>query len=690
MSRSVDDALGPAVGTIGRAYGRKLARRLPRQSSFSFATAVGALFFAALIAAHVLMHRHTPVETSSQLVQLVLCLLGGAWALAAGHRLPRWAGLVLVTGIALGITVAQAASPDMAGLLSGLYLLPLVALYLGWSFRERTARIAVGGILAASTAAGIGNPNLGGLAGAVGWSSLYAALVSVFVLEVSIALIRGLRHAMSTDPLTGALNRRGLRAEARTRRRGGHWVIAIDIDDLKPFNDRNGHAAGDLLLRDSVRAWRQALGEESLIGRWGGDEFVIVVRADGEDAAREIVAALRQASSHRFSAGVAELTPTVSLDRAFRQADRQLYRDKLRAPSRSARTYPRRTATILTVLDTAAGVTRHRLATGVCIGAAALFLLTDLPDLSIAASSMEVAMSVADIVLGALTIAVALAMGDRFPSWAALVWVVLTAATTFGHLAWMSSPVPLAEALLGLQLIAMLLACLYAPGIARAFLLLVMLTMIAGIAAAGPRVEHDLIHVPVAVGIPASWFLLEVVLAVRLRLRRLAQVDELTGALNRLGFEERLAQLVRNAHRRGTALSVVAIDFDDFKLLNDEYGHHHGDLALRTAIARWRRRLRGGDAVARFGGDEFVLALPGVDLDGADAVMRRLRLQADESWSWGAAALRTGERPDDLLLRADRALYAAKAERPVHAGGAESAARPDPSQAPTARITQAG
>ncbi|WP_203137980.1 GGDEF domain-containing protein [Microbacterium sp. JZ31] len=688
MSRSVDHALGAAVGSIRRARGQEQGRRLPRQSSFSFATAVGALFFAVLIGAHVLVHRHTLVETSAQLAQLALCLLGGAWALAAGRRLPRWAGLVLVCGVGLGITVAQMASPDMGGFLSGLYLLPLLALYLGWAYPERTARLGIGCILLASMAAAAVNPALGGVLGPVGWSSLYAALVSVFVLEVSIALIRGLRHAMSTDPLTGALNRRGLRAEARGRRQGGHWVVVIDLDGLKPFNDRNGHAAGDMLLRESVRAWRSALDDTALIGRWGGDEFVIVVEADDAAAAQDAVLALRRASPHRFSAGIAELTPAVSLDRAFRQADRQLYSDKHRTPSRPARVFPPRTTAVLTAVRTAAGATRHRLATGVCIGAAALFLLTDLPEVIRADAGPESAVSLVDVLIGALTIAVALAMRDRFPSWAALVWVALTAATTFGHLAWMHSPVPLAEALLGLQLIAMLLGCLYAAGVARAFLLVVTVAMVTGMIAAGPRAGDDLVHVPVVVGIPASWFLLEVVLAVRLRMRRLAEVDELTGALNRLGFQDRLARMVRRAHRRGTALTVVAIDFDDFKLLNDEYGHHHGDLALRTASARWLKRLRGGDALARFGGDEFVLALPGVDLEGAGAVMRRLRLQADESWSWGAAALRTGERPDDLLLRADRALYAAKAGRATRVTDAGRGS--DAGEAASGRVTQNG
>jgi diguanylate cyclase (GGDEF)-like protein len=691
MSRSVDHALGFAVGRIRRALARELSVRLPRQSSFSLTTAIGAAYFAALISAHILIHRHTLVETSAQVAQLALCLLGALWALAAGRRLPRWAGLVLVSGVGAGVTVAQATSPDMGGLLSGLYLLPLLALYLGWAYTARTARIGVGALASAAAVAAVSNPHLVDPAHAVAWSSLYAGLVSVFVLEVSIALIRGLRFAMSSDPLTGALNRRALRAEVRTRRRGGHWVVVIDMDALKPFNDRHGHAAGDALLRDSVRAWRRALEETALIGRWGGDEFVIIVEADDSEAVQRVVARLRAVSPHGFSAGVAQLAPTVSLDRAVKQADRQLYRDKRHATSRASGVYPRRMP-LASPADAAPGESRHSLATLVFIGAAALFLLSDLPDLFVAANAAEAVVPVIDVLVGGNVLAIALVLKDRFPSWAALAWVALNAVTTFGHLATMFWTVPLAEALLGLQLIATLLACFYSARVARAFMLLVILAMVAGIAVADPQIVRGIGHVPIAIGIPASWFLLEVVLAVRLRLRRRAEVDELTTALNRLGFEERLARMVRQAHRRGTPLSLVAIDFDDFKLLNDEYGHHRGDLALRTAVAQWRERLRSGDAIGRFGGDEFVVALPGVGLEQAGGVMRRLRAQAEDSWSWGAVGLRVGERPADLLLRADRALYAAKNRRPRRARSPRYAAMPATESVavvPEARVTRA-
>ncbi|MFL0412025.1 diguanylate cyclase domain-containing protein [Microbacterium paludicola] len=655
MSRSVDHALGPAVGRMRRA--------LRRQSNFSATTALGAGYFAVLIGAHLLMHPHGPLETAAETAQLLLCLLGLAWALAAGRRLPRWAGLVLIGGVAAGIAVAQSVASDLGGLLSTLFLVPLLAAYLGWGFRPLAARVTLGAIVLVTTVAALSNASLRGPDPVVAWSSAYAALVSVFALEVSIALVRGLRRALSTDPLTGALNRRALRAYVRAHRREGIWAIGIDMDGLKPFNDRHGHAAGDLLLRDSARAWQDVIGESGVVGRWGGDEFVLVVRAEDEQAARALLGRLRAATPHRFSAGVAEILASRGLDHAVKVADGDLYRDKLRAPGRMPRTYPRRVA--LPVPAAAdARPPRQNAFTIVSMAAASLFVLSGLVDLITVQSALGVALSVADVVIGLVAIAAAVTFGERLPRWVVLVWVVLVAATTFGHISAMAGPVPLVEGILGLQLVATMLGCFYRPGTARSFQMVAVAAVAAGLLFADPDVLGIIGPGPVIIGIPTSVFLLEVVLRVRLRLRMLAQTDELTGALNRLGFEERLESLARRARRRGTPLTVVAVDFDDFKRLNDDHGHARGDGALRASVALWRDGLRETDAIGRIGGDEFLIALPGADTARAAAIMARLRAEADDSWSWGAATMRDGEHVEELLLRADRALYAAKRRRP--------------------------
>lgn len=104
-----------------------------------------------------------------------------------------------------------------------------------------------------------------------------------------------------------------------------------------------------------------------------------------------------------------------------------------------------------------------------------------------------------------------------------------------------------------------------------------------------------------------------------------AHVDSLTGALNRRGLEERAALELARARREGTQVSMLAVDIDHFKSLNDGYGHGTGDDVLRFVAAAVTRVTRAVDAVARLGGDEFVVILPGASADDAAAIAKRLR-----------------------------------------------------------------
>jgi diguanylate cyclase (GGDEF)-like protein len=104
-----------------------------------------------------------------------------------------------------------------------------------------------------------------------------------------------------------------------------------------------------------------------------------------------------------------------------------------------------------------------------------------------------------------------------------------------------------------------------------------------------------------------------------------AHVDSLTGALNRRGLEERAALELARARREATPVSMLAIDIDHFKSLNDGYGHSTGDDVLRFVAASVTRVTRAVDAVARLGGDEFVVILPGATVDDAAVIAGRLR-----------------------------------------------------------------
>lgn len=147
------------------------------------------------------------------------------------------------------------------------------------------------------------------------------------------------------------------------------------------------------------------------------------------------------------------------------------------------------------------------------------------------------------------------------------------------------------------------------------------------------------------------------------RLDELTRTDELTGLPNRRAWDELLVQELTVAERHGGALSVAMLDLDFFKRYNDEHGHLAGDRLLRAAAAVWQGTLRSSDVLARWGGEEFALMLPGCDGAGAAALIERLRgtLPDNVTFSAGVATSdgRTG--PRALVDAADQALYTAKA-----------------------------
>lgn len=157
------------------------------------------------------------------------------------------------------------------------------------------------------------------------------------------------------------------------------------------------------------------------------------------------------------------------------------------------------------------------------------------------------------------------------------------------------------------------------------------------------------------------------------RIDRLAHFDELTGAANRRRFYEEAGRALKHAERDRTTFSLLYLDLDDFKGVNDRYGHACGDELLRRVSARLRGLLGDSDLLARFGGDEFVLLLQGVSGGEVEAVTKRYReaLEApfvigDRVLS-GVGSLGTVSYPehggtvDELLRRADTLMYREKA-----------------------------
>lgn len=151
---------------------------------------------------------------------------------------------------------------------------------------------------------------------------------------------------------------------------------------------------------------------------------------------------------------------------------------------------------------------------------------------------------------------------------------------------------------------------------------------------------------------------------------REARTDRLTGLTNRRGWDEDLARMVARQRADGAPLSLIMIDLDHFKRLNDTFGHAAGDAALANVATVLRTGVRPGDVLARIGGEEIVLLLPGRSADRAVAVADRLRERVEQdSRDWptpvtvsiGVAAL-TAATPtaESMQHAADQALYVAK------------------------------
>jgi len=176
--------------------------------------------------------------------------------------------------------------------------------------------------------------------------------------------------------------------------------------------------------------------------------------------------------------------------------------------------------------------------------------------------------------------------------------------------------------------------------------------------------EQGLVRIALAMAVWISVAELPAWLAHRLRstqreLARLASTDPLTGLANRRTWQRNLEALPER-----TPLAVLLIDVDHFKRYNDEHGHLAGDALLVRLAERLQRVVRDGDVVARWGGEEFALALPTATETDAHRVAERVltAVPLGQSCSIGLAARRPGETVGTLMARADAALYRAKSD----------------------------
>jgi len=153
---------------------------------------------------------------------------------------------------------------------------------------------------------------------------------------------------------------------------------------------------------------------------------------------------------------------------------------------------------------------------------------------------------------------------------------------------------------------------------------------------------------------------------------RAAHLDPLTGANNRAALDKTMLREVELAHRHHLPLSVVMLDLDKFKDINDGYGHSAGDYILKTLVTCIDETARGSDMLFRYGGEEFVLILSGTDSEGAKRIAERLRCAIEAypfvydrqeiavTASFGVATMKSRDDANRLFNKADSALYHAK------------------------------
>lgn len=252
------------------------------------------------------------------------------------------------------------------------------------------------------------------------------------------------------------------------------------------------------------------------------------------------------------------------------------------------------------------------------------------------------------------------ALGSRLPRWVGIAGVGVFVASQTYFLSLQDDPQSAVSSVQQLPIVAFYLGWFVRPGIA------IWLIATCAVAFGTAMFTNPLfwangdIGVPVAVhGLLSLLFCFFAGAYLWLRTSRQGRLDPLTGAVNRAGLVERLDVQLRRQKARGPCV-LIAIDFDDFKSLNDALGHAAGDDALRNSVAEWRAATRRQDVIARTGGDEFALLLPGTSAADAMTLMARLQAAGSNRWSFGTAESTRADTVETLMGRADAELFAQK------------------------------
>lgn len=630
---------------------------------------------------------------------ITLCAIGLAVVAVAWDRLP--ARILFVAGFVGVLTVEVAVIAMLDGGLDSvdtLALLP-VATYMALILPGRWAWPGLAGMFALTAAigavGGVGRPDSAGiLVGMVVVSFLAGRLPR---RGQHRARARSRRLARS-DELTGVLNRRGFSEQAdhalwTAAQTGAPTVLGLlDLDGFKQINDRRGHAAGDELLAWVGTRLAETVPAGAFVGRTGGDEFAILLPGATAAEAVRVAHALHAALTPRVGAsiGVALAVDGAVVGRAalLQTADELLYRakgDPLERVQVGRATGPVPTpapAPLLTFDELRS-----------CAGAGAT-LPTGLADQHWVLHGHLLAAVTGALVIGATWLWGPDTFWADWLRWSGLVWIALC--VVLAVVLWRQQPDPdrppawllvPAMVLTGIGIMDAALADgggITAPAAAAFFLAIINIWSVArpataarctailatfwiGTVVLGPAdvlwavpYVATLVIASITLGRVASSALED---AARTE-RHLAARDALTGVLNRRAFEH--AVDAARADQPNAAAGYVAVDLDDFKGVNDRFGHAAGDRVLVDVAETMQQALGEAWIVGRIGGDEFVAFTPEIARGALDVAAGGLdgALATVAAGSVGAAQFGVdGATLTEVAAAADRRSYARKLAR---------------------------
>nr|WP_240188873.1 GGDEF domain-containing protein [Nakamurella flavida] len=498
----------------------------------------------------------------------------------------------------------------------------------------------------------------------------------------------GLHRAALTDGLTDVLNRRGLTTAfpallARAQRHEDSvGVLVIDIDHFKQLNDRHGHDHGDRVLQEVCRIITGAAGDGDLVGRIGGEEMVVVTVGPAATVAKRIRARLAD-SAHpdvTVSIGFVDvdargLTPATWWT-LVADADRGLYdakragRDTLRRGRPGVTRAPQRPAApmIRPRVGRSPGplTPAHPALLGVPFALINLALLGLCLVHRIVPGPLGTAALIGVAITGALVGTAMAALRAPLTRELLVAGATVTVAEALLVAATAVDEVTRLFALSPLLLGVLVLGLALSPPVARLVTVGLAVAAAAVVLVAEPAASATVLVLTVSMVVAGE--LLHLVRrdheSAVLTLQATAVTDPLTALANRRGLDQAFARA-----RPGDTVTVVALDVDDFKAINDRLGHVGGDAAL-VDLARVLGSLTDArTVVGRSGGDEFVVmstADPAVVLDRVHGVTRALPAGMTVSIGVNHTVIGRVDAPRDLwplVARADVGLLAAKRDR---------------------------